>query len=91
MSLQYDPALSPCPICGKKAYVAHDYDSYDRVDWGWDAGCPTFKIGDGKHGIDDYPCPANERPRVAFLASKQEAIDAWNLWVERWKERHNAT
>lgn len=88
MSLIYDPALKPCPICGKKAAVCHDYDSYDRADYGWNAGCPAYCIGDGVHGINDYPSHEDRRPRVSYLLSKQEAIDAWNLWVDRWKERH---
>ena len=89
MALINDPALSPCPICGKKAYVLHDYDSYDRADFGWQAGCGAYCVGDGVHGIDDYLAPMGERPRVYHLLSKQDAIDAWNRWVKLWKERHN--
>lgn len=89
MSLQYDPALSPCPICGKAAAVIHMYDSYDRADFGWDAGCAAACRGDGVHGLSWDDESTIDFPHVRRLLCKQEAIDAWNRWVENWKERHN--
>ena len=83
--------LAPCPICGRAAFVFHDYDGYDRADYGWEAGCPRYCRSDGIHGIEiDQNAPKSEIPRVSFLLSKQAAIDAWNQWVDNWKETHDA-
>ena len=88
MSFGYDDRLAPCPICGKKAYVMHIYDVYDRAEYGWDAGCPSFKLYDGVHGADE-DTPASDFPRVSSCITKEQAIEAWNRWVDRWKERHD--
>lgn len=89
MSLIYDTTLSPCPICGKKAYVLHIVDTYDRADYGWDAGCPSAKLGDGVHGFGLHDRITTDFPLVNGL-SRESAILVWNRWVERWKEKHNA-
>lgn len=88
MALEYNPALEPCPICGKKAYVMHSV--VDGFSFGWDAGCPSAKREDGVHGFGwDDEIPPDEWPRVDYRLSKQDAIDSWNTWVSKWKENHN--
>ena len=89
--LDYNDKLEPCPICGKKAYVAHIYDAYDNADFGWDAGCPVAKRYDGIHGWDTLEeLDTKTFPRVVCLLSKSDAIAAWNKWVKYWRERHDA-
>lgn len=61
--------LKPCPVCGGKAVVLHVYDTYDRADFGWSAGCGRYKANDGIH---------KKSMRVSGLLSKQAAIEAWN-------------
>ena len=61
--------LKPCPVCGAAATVLHMYDTYDRADFGWDAGCSRYKKDDGIH---------TEVMRVSGLGSKDAAIEAWN-------------
>ena len=34
--------LKRCPECGGVATVIHMYDTYDRADFGWDAGCGRY-------------------------------------------------
>lgn len=81
--------LEPCPICGKKAYVAHMV--VDGFEFGWDAGCPTAKRDDGVHGVGwDDEITADNFPRVSYRVTKDGAITAWNEWVRKWKERHGA-
>lgn len=41
--------LKRCPECGGVATVIHMYDTYDRADFGWDAGCGRYRAGDGLH------------------------------------------
>lgn len=67
------PELEPCPVCGAKATVIHMVDTYDRADFGWDAGCPRYKLNDGIH---DKPMI------VSGLGSKDAAINAWNKKVK---------
>lgn len=91
MTPEHPNELAPCPICGLPAYVFHDYDRYDRADYGWEAGCPRYARSDGIHGIEiDQDVSASEIPRVMFQQSKQAAILAWNRWVTNWTEAHNA-
>lgn len=87
--IDYDESLERCPICGAKAYVAHIYDTYDRADFGWDAGCPRFKRGDGIHGVgwDDEERP-EIWPRVEYRTTRDGAIAAWNVWVRKYKALH---
>ena len=61
--------LKPCPVCGGAALVLHIYDTYDRADYGWSAGCGRYKVNDGIH---------EKSMRVSGLRSKAEAIEAWN-------------
>lgn len=68
--------LSPCPVCGAKAYVLHDI--VDGYDMGWSVGCPRFKISDGIHGCDDYESAQAAKLRFLYLNSKQECIEIWN-------------
>lgn len=41
--------LKRCPECGGVATVIHMYDTYDRADFGWAAGCGRYRAGDGLH------------------------------------------
>lgn len=59
--------LTPCPVCGKKAYVIHMISTYDRADFGYSAGCSAYKINDGVH----------DEPMVFNTYTKEEAIEAW--------------
>lgn len=65
-----DIELKPCPICGKKATVIHLYDSYDKADFGWDCGCPAYKIDDGIH----------DRVMRVTALTKEDAIKGWKLY-----------
>ena len=63
--------LKRCPVCGGPAFVMHMFDTYDRADYGWDAGCARAKLNDKIHlRLQDV--------RVIGLCSKEEAIRAWN-------------
>lgn len=76
MGMMHDKRLLPCPICGKKAVVEHYF--IDGFEFGWDAGCPSFRRNDGVHGVgidDGY----DKFPRVSMCNSKEEAIDQWNV------------
>ena len=64
--------LKRCPECGGVATVIHMYDTYDRADFGWDAGCGRYRAGDGIH---------TKKMKVSGLPSKEEAIEAWNRRV----------
>lgn len=61
--------LKRCPECGGVATVIHMYDTYDRADFGWDAGCRRYRAGDGLHA---------KKMKVSGLPSKEKAIEAWN-------------
>lgn len=76
-----DKSLSPCPICGAKAFVMHDV--VDGFEFGWSAGCPRFRINDGIHGVNDFDAPDKVRPIVFYCLSKERAIRAWNNKAER--------
>lgn len=77
-------ALHPCPYCGAVATVIHMVDTYDRADFGWDAGCPRWSLTDKHH---DHSLPT---PMVRGRLSKEEAIWAWNCYCSELKERlHN--
>ena len=73
---EYNPALSPCPICGGSAYVMHVYDTYDRADYGWDAGCSRFSLYDGIHDLNKKS-PSVQFPRVSgYLTSVERKSKA---------------
>lgn len=61
--------LKSCPECRGSAVVIHMYDTYDRADFGWDAGCARYRKDDGVH---------TSRMKVSGLGSKEEAVEAWN-------------
>ena len=61
--------LKRCPECGGVATVIHMYDTYDRADFGWDAGCGRYRAGDGLH---------TKKMKVSGLPSKAKATEAWN-------------
>lgn len=64
--------LERCPICGKAATVIHMVDTYDRADYGWDAGCGAAREGDGVHRDMN-------KVRIMAKPSKEAAIIAWNI------------
>ena len=64
--------LERCPICGKAATVIHMVDTYDRADYGWDAGCGAAREGDGIH-------PGMNQVRIMAMPSKEDAVIAWNI------------
>lgn len=61
--------LKRCHECGVAATVIHMYDTYDRADFGWSAGCGRYSAGDGHH---------TKEMKVSLLPSKEKAIEAWN-------------
>lgn len=73
--------LHKCPYCGATATVFHVFDTYDRADYGWDAGCPRYCVVDKVH---DHSLPI---PKVCGFTSKERAVKAWNIYCERLKER----
>ena len=83
MSLTYPDSMLPCPICGRKAFVSHDV--VDGFEFGWDAGCPVFKLNDGIHGIDENTPGNVKMPIIRYAVSRQQAIEMWNEKVRCWK------
>jgi len=71
--------LPPCPICGKKAYLHHDI--VDGFDFGWDAGCPSFCLNDGVHGITKSHDP--EAPHI----NSWSPVLAFEGWLEYCKRK----
>ena len=76
MSIQTDPLLRPCPMCGANAFVSCDI--VDGFFFGWSVGCPRAKIKDGIHGLDDYDSFQKAELTMFNLASKEECIEKWN-------------
>ena len=76
MSMTLDKRLSPCPICGAKAFVSHDV--VDGFEFGWSVGCPRACIADGIHGFNDSESFRKAKLTMFGFSSKQKAIDAWN-------------
>lgn len=68
--------LERCPICGKAAALIHMVDSYDRADYGWDAGCASAKEGDGIHADMNLV-------RVVAAPSAELATTAWNIKAKK--------
>ena len=68
--------LKPCPVCGAAAMVIHMYDTYDRADFGWSAGCGRYKANDGIN---------SKVMRVSGIGSKEAAIEAWNRRADNGK------
>lgn len=67
--------LMPCPLCGRKAFISHDV--VDGFDFGWSVGCPRACIDDPIHKLNEEEFK-KARITMHFLASKEEAIKAWN-------------
>lgn len=67
--------LERCPLCGAKAFVAHDV--VDGFDFGWSVGCPRACINDRVHklGVEEF-----EKAKLVmhYFATKEQAIEAWN-------------
>ena len=73
--------LPPCPICGQKAFL--DHDIVDGFDFGYSAGCPSFCLNDGIHGIKDIKDPRAPRS-VGY--SKRQVVAKWIAYCRRMKE-----
>lgn len=74
--------MPPCPICGNKAYLMHDI--VDGFDFGYSAGCPSFCLDDGVHGIteiDDTRAPLVD----SFTARK--CYNGWLKYCERMNKK----
>lgn len=67
--------LKPCPLCGSKAFVAHDI--VDGFEFGWSVGCPRARIDDPVHKLGEKEFKKARLVMFGF-ASKEEAIKAWN-------------
>ena len=76
MSMTLDKRLSPCPICGAKAFVSHDV--VDGFEFGWSVGCPRACIADGVHGFSDSKSFRKARLTMFGFNDKRNAIVAWN-------------
>jgi len=74
--------MPPCPICGKKAYLIHAV--VDGFEFGYDAGCPSFRLDDGVHGISEPYHP--DAPHIQGYTAKM-AYDGWLAYCERMKGR----
>lgn len=70
--------MPPCPICGKKAYIMHIV--VDGVEYGYSAGCPSYCLNDGVHGITESFDP--EAPSVDGYTAEQ-AFYAWIDYCNR--------
>lgn len=79
--------LPPCPICGKKAYLSHDI--VDGADFGYSAGCPSFHIKDGVHGIDDMFADKKTFPSVIYCNTAKQAFNKWVKYCEKYKEKND--
>lgn len=79
-TMRLDERLKRCPICGAKAFVAHDI--VDGFGFGWSVGCPRACIADGIHGFDDYDSFQAARLVMHYLPTREVAIEAWNKRCE---------
>ena len=71
-----------CPICGKKAYL--DHSIVNGFDFGYDAGCPSFCLNDGVHGISESH--HQDAPHIHHW-SADGAFTRWNAYCERMKKK----
>lgn len=71
--------LKACPLCGSKAVITHDV--VDGFDFGWSVGCPRACINDRIHKLNEDELK-KAKIIMHFLASKEEAIEAWNRRCE---------
>ena len=82
MLAEMKKTMPPCPICGKKAYLMHNI--IDGFDYGYDAGCPSFCLDDGVHGISESYHP--DAPHIQDYTAKL-AYDGWLAYCGRMKGR----
>lgn len=86
MKMTYDcasasmPELLPCPECGAAATVLHLFDRYDNADFGYSAGCPRYRLDDGRHKLCE---------KVSAFTIK-EAVELWNRKAEENDAKRNA-
>jgi hypothetical protein len=73
--------MSKCPICGRKAFL--DHDVVDGFDFGYSAGCPSFCLDDGIHGISEMQDPRS--PRV-YGYSPKNTFDKWEEYCKDMEE-----
>lgn len=72
-----------CPYCGGQAVVFHDYDTYDRADYGWSVSCGRYSLFDKVHKIKTGDVP----PKVYGYPSKEIAINQWNALCKQIKNQ----
>ena len=71
--------LKPCPLCGGKAFIAHDV--VDGFDFGWSVGCPRACINDRIHKLNEKEFH-KARIVMHYFASKEDAVEAWDRRVK---------
>ena len=69
------PKLKPCPVCGAKASIRHDF--VDGFDFGYSVGCPRYSLYDGIHG-HTTETPEEERLSKHYFTSAAKAAEWWN-------------
>lgn len=69
--------MPPCPICGDKAYLIKD--KFENYDMGYEGGCPSFRLYDGKHKIYDMYDP--KVPRV-HSSTVNVVLENWTKYCE---------
>lgn len=60
----------------------------DGFEFGWDCGCPRFKLNDKYHRMDENT-PEKFYPKIMYSLSRDDAIERWNRWCEFYeRSRH---
>ena len=67
--------IKHCPVCRKKAIVLRLHDTYDKADFGWSCGCPSYRDDDGVH---------DKSMRMESFISAEDAVKKWNRMVEEY-------
>lgn len=82
--------LSPCPLCGKRAFLSHDV--FDGADYGYSAGCTAFRMNDGVHGfvrseiLNGFNDANNPKmPSFYGCDTKEEAFEKWEEYCREIK------
>lgn len=72
--------MPPCPICGKKAYLSKC--GFDGYFFGYDGGCPSFRLNDGVHGISESS--DTKAPYVTAI-TPEKVVEDWRIYCEKMK------
>lgn len=75
MPIVNDVELSPCPLCGAKAFLSKDI--VDGFFFGWSVGCPHACIGDKVHNLNDKRSFEKARIVMDWFTTKEQAVEAW--------------